>query len=60
MHISTPKPSKIMIALMRHENLASFCHGTRTRSVLDSIVADPRIQITVSQYSRWIKNVFFY
>ena len=48
MHISIPKQSKIMIALMRHENLASFCHGTRTISVLDSIVTDPRIQININ------------
>ena len=31
---------------------------TITISVLDSIVADPHIQIRVSQYGRWIKNVF--
>ena len=45
MHISTPKPSKIMTALRRHETLASFCHGTRSVSVLDSIVTDPRIKL---------------
>ena len=34
-----------------------YCMFCFSISALDSIVADPHIQIRVSQYGRWIKNV---